>query len=115
MFAKSDDVMYNAADMGLWCIAEMTGGFLILCLPSLRKMFTDSPWIQKIISTVKSTTTSSSSTGAGSSKSRTVAEISRPKPRTADDILYSGWDKNDTMPLTSISVSSKRSESSDRV
>lgn len=94
--------------MGMWCIAEMTGGFLILCLPSLRKMVSDSPWIQKVLSTGRSTTKSST---------EPTAQImsSRPKPRTADDVLYSGWENNDDMALTSVTVSSKRSGSSDSV
>lgn len=106
-FATSDDIMWNAADMGMWCIAEMTAGFFVLCLPSLRKMFSDSPWLQKMLSSMRSSTSSSNTEPNGSLP---AMEINRPKPRTANDILYSDWDKTDVTPLTSISVKSVHTE-----
>ncbi|KAF2826717.1 hypothetical protein CC86DRAFT_237099, partial [Ophiobolus disseminans] len=47
-FATNPDVLYNASDMGSWCTAEITAGFLVLCLPPMRKMFVESPFIRKL-------------------------------------------------------------------
>ncbi|KAH8728259.1 hypothetical protein GQ44DRAFT_724771 [Phaeosphaeriaceae sp. PMI808] len=107
-FATSDDIMWNAADMGMWSIAEMTAGFFVLCLPSLRNMFTDSPWIQKVFSSIRSSTAASKAASSGNSFP--TIEANRRQPRTANDILYSGWDKTGVAPLTSISVKSVQTE-----
>ena len=53
-FSTKSDVTYSAADMGLWCIAEMVSGFFILCLPSIPKLFRDSRWINVIVTTFRS-------------------------------------------------------------
>ena len=53
-FAKSDDTLWAGADMNMWSIAEIPLGFGVLCLPSMRKMFTESPWISKLRSSVGS-------------------------------------------------------------
>jgi hypothetical protein len=40
--------------MNMWSIAEITLGFGVLCLPSMRKMFTESLWVSKLRSSVVS-------------------------------------------------------------
>jgi hypothetical protein len=104
-FMQNPDILWNAADMGMWSTAEMTGGFLVLCLPSMRKMFVESPWIQKLKTTVKSSTWSSSLATRTQQSTATVGSPSK-KVRTAEEIFYSDWDKSDIMPLTTISVKS---------
>jgi hypothetical protein len=99
------DVLWNAADMGMWSVAEMTGGFLVLCLPSMRKMFVESPWILKLKTTVKTSTWSSSQATRTQQSTATVGSPAK-NVRTANDILYSDWDKSDILPLKTISVKS---------
>lgn len=61
LFADDPAKACNVCELGLWCYAEMGAGFFIVCLPALPKPFRGSPWIQTILVTLRSFTSSTRS------------------------------------------------------
>jgi hypothetical protein len=93
--------------MGMWCIAEMTSSFLVLCLPAIPKLFTESCWIRTISSiflkSLSKNTTKNSRTGTGN-----VPTVGRwGKRRPTSDTLFTDADKSNFYPLTDVSVTSE--------
>ena len=53
-FFQTDDRTYAITPVGLLAWGEITSGFLVLCMPTIPKAFRNTPWIQKLVSSIKS-------------------------------------------------------------
>jgi hypothetical protein len=113
MFHINDDILYNASDMGMWCIAEMIAGFFVLCLPAFPKVFLESLWIRKFISSITSFSQPKSSKEQ-SLPTKGSRPFKRIKPE-ADASLFTDSGMFDSVPLTSISVATNFSVQSHNI
>lgn len=50
---KADDITFYVGPIGLWSLGEVTAGFLVLCVPSIPKVFRDSALVRAVNSLVK--------------------------------------------------------------
>ncbi|ORX94598.1 hypothetical protein BCR34DRAFT_499162 [Clohesyomyces aquaticus] len=109
-FATSTDVLYSATDMGLWCLAEMVCGFIVICFTALPKLVKHSTWMQKLISTFKSSKSDSTDRPNLSWRDRLSAPTRRRNP-PSDGSLFRDTDTETdvaySLPITNVSVRSE--------
>lgn len=55
-YTQSTDVVYHVASLALWALAECTCGFLVFCVPSAPKAFTDTGVFTRVKNTMRSWT-----------------------------------------------------------
>jgi hypothetical protein len=108
-FKNNPDISYTISELGLWCVAEMTAGFMVLCLPAMPKLFKASPWIQKFVTALRTISGVSNSGSSGSSQpANSNRSWPRFKPRRAPDAsLFTDThlSKQSFVPLTEVSTS----------
>lgn len=75
----SQDMTYEICKVILWATAEMTCGFLVLCIPATPRLFNDSSIISHFISSLRVSMGSSKSYFQRSSK-KSQSSGSRPDP-----------------------------------
>ena len=108
-FKNSPDITYNVSALGLWCIAEMTIGFFVLCLPALPKLIKSSPWMLKLFSSLRSLSRSPSTSERAKSGGRMGNNLwLRPKPRRAPDAsLFTDRSQQGFVPLVDVNRASE--------
>jgi hypothetical protein len=95
--------MYFVSDMALWGLGEMMFGFFVLCLPAIPKIFTDSSWVHKIVSSLRSVSTTTDKNSSGN-LSGAHSSFSRRKSRNPDASLFTRTDDHEFIPLSEVSV-----------
>jgi hypothetical protein len=95
-------------------MAEMVSGFAVLCVPAIPKLFSESPWIRKVMTTIKSFTRESTSKRTSPTKPD-IAPFHNPMPRKGSMSLFTDTIGLDTLPLTDISIISECSVTSDPI
>ncbi|KAI1141346.1 hypothetical protein F5Y05DRAFT_423182 [Hypoxylon sp. FL0543] len=53
-YSKSLDWTYAISKVALWCLAELTCLYMVFCIPTIPRAFSDSSFIRKIINSLKS-------------------------------------------------------------
>ncbi|PVH96935.1 hypothetical protein DM02DRAFT_686612 [Periconia macrospinosa] len=109
VFNSSPNVLYSAADMGLWCTAEMVCGFMVLCLPSTLKLVKESRWMRKLLSGFKSSSRSRSTDPPAISIRDRLSVPNRRRKQHTDASLFTDTDGADSLPLTNINTVSELS------
>lgn len=114
-FERKEDILYNSSILGVWSIAEIISGFLIFCIPSMPKLFLETPWVQKILSKIKSIT-KSQSRKIPSAGGYTFAFGQLRKHRAdPDESLFTDSDQFHFIPLNDITVTSEIQVHSERM
>jgi hypothetical protein len=104
-FLRSYDVLYVGSEIAMWNYAEMVFGFIILCLPSMRKLFAQSPWLRKIATTFRRSTKPTSYNSA-SRGDRFPTMNRRKKPSTLPASLFTDSDEAGFVHLNNFSTAS---------
>jgi len=98
-------MLYNVASMAIWATVELAGGFLILCVPSLPKLFAGTPWIRAVYATFISLTSRPSRKDKPHNSMHTITIGQRRQPHENPRFLFT--DNSDFIPLADINITSE--------
>ncbi|ORY58510.1 uncharacterized protein BCR38DRAFT_73957 [Pseudomassariella vexata] len=115
-YSTANDAIYSVASVILWALAEMTCGFMVICLPTAPKLLVETGTLARLKAALRSWTSMRIGSGASSKKSHTnpgqsSSRVSMPKS-PGPGTLYQKIDE-DGVPLAKLDRSGSASESTE--